>query len=200
MSDQQAVNLYIDTSQHWKGELMLLRATLLSAGLEETMKWQRPVYMKDGTNLISLAAFKEYVGLWFFQGGLLADEEQKLVNAQEGKTKAMRHWKFYNMTEIQQNKKIISAYIQEAIDNHDAGKRIKVSKNTKPLTIPDELQTALNQNKQLQTMFESFSLSKKREFAEYISEAKRDATKIRRLDKISKLILDGKGLHDVYKR
>jgi len=47
-------------------------------------------------------------------------------------------------------------------------------------------------------MFDSFSLSKKRDFAEYISEPKRPETKLTRLDKIVPMILKGIGLNDKY--
>ena len=47
------------------------------------------------------SAFKAHFGIWFFQGALLTDDEQKLVNAQEGKTKAMRQLKFESMEHLQ---------------------------------------------------------------------------------------------------
>ncbi|MBK7633096.1 MAG: hypothetical protein IPJ13_01585 [Saprospiraceae bacterium] len=46
--------------------------------------------------MVGLAAFKSYTGIWFFQGGLLDDKQQFLMNAQEGKTKAMRQWRFFS--------------------------------------------------------------------------------------------------------
>ena len=69
-------------------------------GLEETVKWGGPVYVADGKNIVGLGAFKSYFALWFFQGALLADQEKVLVNAQEGRTKALRQWRFENKREI----------------------------------------------------------------------------------------------------
>jgi uncharacterized protein YdeI (YjbR/CyaY-like superfamily) len=49
--------------------------------------------MKGGKNLLGIGAFKNHFGLWFFQGSLLKQNTKLLVNAQEGKTQAMRQIK-----------------------------------------------------------------------------------------------------------
>ena len=72
-------------------------------------------------------------------------------------------------------------------------------KNTKPLIIPAELQSELDSNVALRESFTQFSLSKKREYANYISEAKREATKYKRVQKIIPMITKGIGLYDKYK-
>lgn len=196
MKFPSAIEQYIDAKQHWRGELMFLRALLLETSLEETIKWGAPVYCKDGKNIVGISAFKNYVGLWFFQGGLLEDKEKRLINAQEGKTKALRQWRFKFIDELMKDKVLIQSYIQEAIANHDAGKAIKPSrsKTKKPLIIPPRLEAALQGNETLKNSFDTLSLTNRRTFADYISEAKRDSTKERRLKKIIPLILEGRGL------
>ena len=57
----------------------------------------------------------------------------------------------------------------------------------------------LDENTKLATIFESLTLTKKREFTEYISSAKRDDTKQKRLEKIIPMILNNIGLNDKYK-
>jgi len=69
--------------------------------MTETIKWSAPVYTFEGKNLVGLGAFKSYVGLWFFQGSLLNDKKKKLINAQEGKIKALRQWRFNSVKEIE---------------------------------------------------------------------------------------------------
>jgi len=191
------VETYIDGKEHWKAELNLLRKILLSANMKETIKWGAPVYSDKGKNIVGLSAFKKHVGLWFFQGATLKDTQKVLLNAQEGKTAAMRQWRFFSLKEIDAD--LIIEYIQEAIENQEKGNVIKPKRNLKPLIIDDLLEKAFSENNLLLKKFESFSLSKKREYADYISEAKRDATKLKRLTKITPMILDGKGLHDKYK-
>lgn len=193
-----SVDEYIADHEEWLGELELLRSLALSTELEEGVKWMFPCYMLKGKNVISLAAFKEYVGIWFFQGGTMRDELGVLTNAQEGKTKAMRQWRFKSIKEI--NPEQVLAYIEEAIQNQKDGKVIKTSRTKKPLIIPPELQEALDQNPTLHYHYNEFGLGDKRDFADYITNAKRQATKEKRLAKIIPMILQQIGLSDKYRK
>lgn len=183
-------------------EMNALRAILKSFPFQETVKWAFPVYTIDNKNIVGLGAFKAYAGVWFFQGVFLKDQASKLVNAQEGKTQGMRQWRLDSLEEIQKNEGLIREYIQEAIDNHHAGLKVspKPKSAAKPVVIPPELEAALNENPQLKESFESYAPSHRREYAEYIAEAKREATKLARLEKIIPMILDGAGLWDKYKK
>lgn len=176
-----------------------LRSILLKYDFEESIKWMFPVYSLDGKNLLSIGATKKYVGLWFFQGGLLADELRLLTNAQEGKTKAMRQMRFVDIIEINEN--IIRAYVDEAIENHKAGREIKsVKPNAKIVAIPVLLVEVLKENNLLQLAFDKLSQSKKNEYSEYITTAKQEATKLRRLKKIIPMIMEGVGMNDKYRK
>lgn len=194
---ESKVTAYIEKKSNWKESLEVLREIMLSLPVEETIKWGAPTYTFKGKNIVGMAAFKNYSGLWFFQGALLKDTHKVLMNAQEGKTKAMLQWRFSSIEEI--NPELIKEYVLEAIENQKQGKEIKPQRNKKPLIIPELLQKELDSNSALKGSFESFTLSKKREYADYISEAKREATKQSRLEKIIPMILEGKGLHDKYK-
>lgn len=189
------VTEYLEKQSQWKNELNTLRAILNSTDLEETIKWGAPFYTYKGKNVVGLSGFKNYFGLWFVQGALLNDDANVLINAQEGKTSAMRQWRMSSIDEINQTQ--IKEYILESCKNVDDGKEIKPQK--KPLVIPELLQKAMEQDSELLKVFEAFPLSRKREYANHISEAKREATKQKRLEKIIPLILEGKGLYDKYK-
>ena len=192
------VDEYIANNEKWQASLELLRTLILSTQLEETIKWMFPTYMWKGKNIVALAAFKDYCGIWFFQGGTLKDDLKVLHNAQEGKTKAMRQWRFHSIEEI--DGEAVLAYVEEAIQNQKAGNVIKTVRTKKPLIIPPELQTALTSNPMFASHFEAFGLSDKRDFADYISTAKRIATKEKRMEKIIPMILQGIGLNDKYKK
>lgn len=97
---------------------------------------------------------------------LLRDEAGKLINAQEGKTRALRQWRFKSLNEIDPG--LVSKYIDESKKHQLAGNIIKPTK--KPLIVPSELTSALNKYK-LSDKFESYSLTHKREFTDYITEA-----------------------------
>lgn len=193
------VDEYILKKEKWQQELHILRSIFLDLPLGETIKWGAPVYVFQGKNIVGLAAFKKYFGLWFFQGALLKDKQKVFVNAQEGKTKAMMQWRFYALEEIKTD--LIKDYVLEAIENVKQGKEIKpVRRNKKSkLIIPPELLNTLDENRELKEKFETFTESKKREFAEYIIDAKRSTTKASRLQKIIPMILRGEGLNDKYR-
>ena len=195
------VDEYIANNEKWQEGLVYLRELILATDLEETIKWMFPTYMLKGKNIVALCAFKEYFGIWFFQGGTLTDELKVLNNAQEGKTKAMRQWRFKSTQEI--NPEQVVAYVMEAIQNQKDGNIIKpktTRKTPKPLVVPVELQEVFDKNHLVLQHFNEFSLSNKRDFAEYITNAKRQATKEKRLEKIIPMILRGEGLNDKYKK
>lgn len=199
MEKIESIEAYIAKSGTMKDSLILLRDILLSADLTETVKWGGPVYMHAGKNIAGMAAFKSYTGLWFYQGALLKDEQKKLMNAQEGITKALRQWRFFSKEEILQNAGLIREYIDEAIMNSRIGNTIKADKNL-PLVLPPELEKLLISDPVLKASFDLLSLAKKREYAEYVSIPKLPATKSDRLEKIIPMIRRGEGLNDKYKK
>ncbi|WP_424494722.1 YdeI/OmpD-associated family protein [Salinimicrobium sp. GXAS 041] len=193
-----SVEAYIIKHQKWQKQLEILRDLLLSEGLEETIKWGAPVYMHNNKNVMNLAAFKNHFALWFFKGALLAENTELLQNAQEGKTQFMRQIRFENNQEVDVKK--IRPYILEAIQNEKNGKEIKSVPKAKKAEIPAELKAVFDDQEDVRKAFEQLSPGKQKEYALYISEAKREATKKNRLDKIIPMILEGSGLHDKYKK
>ncbi len=197
MKSVKTVEEFIKNEKLWKNELKTLRKIINETELEETVKWGSPVYTIGGKNVVGIGGFKSYFGIWFFQGVFLKDKAKKLINAQEDKTKALRQWRMNSMDEI--DKKLILQYVKEAVENQKKGMEVKPEKG-KPLEIPTELKEKFKENPTLQKAFENLSLSCRREYAGYISEAKRVETKKKRLEKIVPMILKNVGLHDKYRR
>jgi uncharacterized protein YdeI (YjbR/CyaY-like superfamily) len=104
---------FYDGLDLWREEAARLRSLVLSCGAEETVKWGGPVYTAQGRNVVGVVAFKSYFGLWFFDGARLDDKEGVLINAQEGKTKAMRQWRMTAAKDIRPA--LVKAYVKEAI-------------------------------------------------------------------------------------
>ena len=196
MKGHKTADEYITSVTEFKDIVVKLRSILLKTGLKEEVKWGIPCYTFSGKNVAGIAAFKEYAGLWFYQGVLLEDGHNVLINAQEGKTAALRQWRFTHVNEVDEN--VVVAYVEESVENFRQGRVIKPNRK-KPLVIPDELINAMNKNAPLRDSFEDLKLSFKREYCDYISEAKRLKTKSDRLEKIIPMILEGKGLHDKYR-
>ncbi len=197
MKKVYSVEEYIETNAHFDEALTILRNIINTTELEETIKWSAPVYALNGKNVVGLGAFKNHFGIWFFNGVFLKDEHGILVNAQENKTKALRQMRFESIAGIDED--IVLSYLKEAIENQRLGKEIKPDRSKKETIIPEELKAALDSDKVYKTAFEALSPSKQREYCEHIASAKRDATKISRLEKIKPMILQNKGLHDKYK-
>lgn len=188
------VDTYIAKHSEWLELLNILRSILQQTDLEETIKWGIPVYGYGSKNVVGIYAGKTYAGLWFYQGALLEDAAGKLVNAQEGKTQAMRHWRFTSMDEL--DIVLVKKYLHEAIENQKNGREVIIEK--KELEIPDILQQEFDKDAELVAAFANFSPSKQRDFAEHIAEAKREETKLKRLEKILPMIRSGTGLNDRY--
>ncbi len=184
-------------NKNWQDELNILAEIINKADLTKTIKWGAEVFTYNGKNVISYGGFKNYFALWFFNGVFLKDPYKVLENAQEGKTKSLRHWKFYSKEEI--NEKRILSYINEAIDVEKKGLKISPEK-FKALDIPDLLKHAFKIDKTFKQAFDMLSPGKQKEYINYINEAKQENTKLNRIEKIKPMILSGIGLNSKYEK
>jgi uncharacterized protein YdeI (YjbR/CyaY-like superfamily) len=187
----------MDLINHWEAELDILKTIISKTALVETNKWGGCVYVYNNKNIVGIGGFKNFFTLWFFNGAYLKDDKKRLVNANEGITKSLRQWRFTSKDEIVEDD--ILAYIQEAIANEKEGKIIKPKKTTEAISIPAIFQKELDNNIQLKDAFSNFSPYKQKEFIEYIETAKREETKLARIEKIKPMILDNIGLNDKYR-
>jgi len=197
MKRAKSVDDYIAQAEHWQAELGQLRKILCATALTEEIKWGAPCYTYKGKNVVGLGAYKAYVGLWFHQGALLTDKNKVLINAQQGKTKGLRQWRMQSAQEIKPA--LIRRYLKEAIRLVEDGKQIAPSR-AKKLLMPSELDAALKKSKSAAKKFAALTPGRQREYADYISEAKREETKLARVKKILPLIAAGGGLNDKYRR
>lgn len=188
---------YCQKHEEWSALLLKLQSLIAKTELQETIKWGAPTYTLDDKNVVGVGAFKSYAGLWFFNGALLKDKQGVLINAQDGKTKAMRQWRFNDISEV--DDKLILAYLKEAIANQSQGKVVPKAKPSKEVTIPEELQELFDKKKPLYKKFLELTPYKQKEYAEHISSAKRQATRESRLQKCIPLIEKGVGLNDKYR-
>lgn len=197
MKENKSVNEYLNSFPQWEKELKKLHRILSETRLIETMKWGMPVYTnKADKNIVGLAAFKSYVGLWFYEGAALKDNAKILINAQEEKTVNMRQWRFRTLKEIDVNAKLIKVYLKEAIENQKVPKEVKPPKKKEPFVLPELLSNVLKKNKTAKAQFEKLSPFKQKEYGEFINDAKKEETKLKRIDKILPMIKKGIGLHD----
>ena len=198
MDIDDSIRSYMARQEKFNDLLIELRKIIKKYPFEETLKWGMPTYVYDNKNLIGIGAFKNHVGIWFFQGALLTDKEHLLHNAQKGKTKAMRQMRFKGISDIDES--VIGQYIQETIDNQKNGLAVEISKPVKKVLLPTELSNYLKEHSSVADSFSRLSPGRQKEYAEYISSAKKEHTKSERLKKITPLIIKGTGLNDKYKQ
>ncbi len=181
----------------WKEELLKLHSILSKAPLEVKIKWGAPVFTYNNKNVVSYGGFKNYFALWFFNGVFLKDPKEVLLNAQEGKTKSLRQWRFEKIDDL--NEQQILDYVLEAIEVEKKGLKVESVRNE--AVVPCVLlQEVLDKDQNLEAAFSVLTPGKKKEYILYLNEAKQMATKVRRLEKIKPMILEGKGLNDSYKK
>ncbi len=197
MEKLEKLNVYYQKEHHFRAGIQILRKIALQTDCVEDYKWNIPVYTVNGKNVFGICRFKHHFGVWFYNGVFLTDPKKVLRNAQEGKTKGMRHWYFSNEQDIDNT--TVLAYMVESIENQKNGKEIVNSKNEKLTSIPVLLKTELSKTNTLKVAFEALSPYKQKEYCDYILEAKQEKTKIRRLEKILPMIANGVGLNDAYR-
>ena len=196
MDKSEKLEQYYQQDSPFKVGIGKLRKLAKQTDCIEDFKWKFPVYTVNGKNVFGICRFKNHFGIWFFNGVFLSDPGKVLENAQEGKTKGMRHWKFQDIEEIDDT--MVLEYIKESIANQREGKEIQAEKKA-TASIPELLDESLKKDNDLKVAFEAFSPYKRKEFCEYIEEAKQEKTKLRRLEKILPMIQSGTGLNDAYR-
>jgi len=200
MKKAHSVEAFIEINSHFSDELTVLRQLINTTELEETVKWNMPTYCLNGKNVLSIGAFKNHFCIWFHNGVFLKDQQQLLINAQKDKTKGMRQMRFKTKADIISS--AVVAYAKEATENQRMGKVIKqtrIAKAKRPIVIPDGLKNSFRLNTELKSAFNTLPPYYQREYCEYITEAKREDTKLRRLNKIIPMIISGVGLNDKYR-
>ncbi|WP_164732916.1 YdeI/OmpD-associated family protein [Flagellimonas marinaquae] len=196
MDRSEKLETYYEKEHPFKKGIAFLRELALKTKAKEDFKWSIPVYTLNGKNVFGICKFNNHFGVWFFNGVFLKDPKKVLENAQEGKTKGMRHWKFQRLEEV--DGQTVLAYMNEALDNQENGMELKTEK-TKKVVIPTLLLSEFQKDPSLQQAFKELSPYKQKEFCEHIAEAKQEKTKLRRLEKILPMIKEGIGLNDGYR-
>src|SRR6202049_2196924 len=187
------VDVYLSRAKKWQEEFEKLRMIILDCQLTEELKWGKPCYSFQKSNLVIIQGFKEFCALLFCKGALLNDANGILKKPGES-TQAARRIPFTNVREIVEMEPILKAYIHEAIEAEKAG--LKVNLKKKPEPVPKELQNKLDQIPALKAAFDALTPGRQRGYILYFSGAKQSKTRESRVEKCMRQILNGKGLND----
>ncbi|HXC99990.1 MAG TPA: YdeI/OmpD-associated family protein [Verrucomicrobiae bacterium] len=188
------VDAFLGEATQWQKEMQALRTIILGCGLTEELKWSKPCYTFQKSNVTIIIPLKETCALMFCKGVLLKDARRILTRPGEN-TQAGRWIKFTSAREIAGIKTVLKAYVLEAIAAEKAGLKVKYKKPAE-FAVPDELQNKLDEIPALKTAFAALTPGRQRAYLYYFSAAKQSQTRTSRVEKCMPQILKGKGLND----
>src|SRR5437588_2711863 len=156
--------------------------------VEETMKWSMPHFDYKGM-LCGMAAFKEHCSFGFWKKSLILGQDRAAEKAGMGSFGCIR-----SLADLP-NEKTLIGYVKKAAALNEAG--IKAPGRSKPekrepIEIPEYFAAALKKNARARKTFEGFSPSHRREYLEWVTEAKREETRKQRLATSIKWLAEGK--------
>jgi len=191
------IDAYIAKAQPFARPILEhLRETVHAAcpDVQETLKWSHPSFEYKGI-MCGMASFKEHCTFGFWKSALiLGDGASGDAMGQFGRITSVKDLP---------SKRVMSGYIEKAMQLNEEGvaaPRAIRSKVPKPVLVPPELSKALAKKKKALAAFEAMSPSHRREYCEWIDEAKRPETKATRVEKTIALLLEGKSLNAKYDR
>jgi uncharacterized protein YdeI (YjbR/CyaY-like superfamily) len=167
-----------------------LRAAVHAAcpDAEETMKWSFPHFMYKGI-LCSMASFKQHAAFGFWKGSLILGDRSKNAEAMG------QLGRLTNNSDLP-SKRVLAGYLKTAVAlNEDGVKVARVRRATAPTAprMPADLAGALKSNAKARAAFDALTPSHKREYIEWLNEAKRDDTRARRLARTIEWLVAAKG-------
>jgi uncharacterized protein YdeI (YjbR/CyaY-like superfamily) len=163
--------------------------------VEETLKWRMPAFMHHGI-LCGMAAFKEHAAFNLWKGALI-------VGSDDDRAAMGQFGRLTTLSDLP-SRKVLGGYIRKGMALNEAGVSTpKVRKpglpRTKiPVEPPPDLAARLKKSARARATFAAFSPTNKREYIEWIVEAKRDETRQRRLDQTIEMLAEGKTRHWKY--
>lgn len=187
------VDAYIQKSADFaKPILTHLRETIHSAApsAEETIKWGMPFFMYEGRILCSMAAFKAHCAFLFWKGAQIVGQSADRSDEAMGQ--------FGRLTKVSDlpTKKALTGYIEKAMALHEEIAKSPLQPKAKakkpPIPMPAPFQAALAKSRKASAAFEKLSPSHRREYLEWITEAKTDATRDKRIATSIEWISEGK--------
>ncbi|MCB0380848.1 MAG: YdeI/OmpD-associated family protein [Flavobacteriales bacterium] len=187
MPKNPKVDEYIAKSAEFAQPILSkLRALVhqVNPDIEETIKWGMPNFEYKGM-LFNMAAFKQHCAFGFWK--------QKLIKSLDGAEDGMGSFgKIKSLNDLPSDE-ILLMLMQEAVMLNEKGIQLpKVVKEKKNLVVPKELKDVLQQHPKAKEVFDNFAYTHQKEYIEWITEAKQDSTKQKRITQTIEWLLEGK--------
>jgi uncharacterized protein YdeI (YjbR/CyaY-like superfamily) len=160
---------------------------------EETLKWSAPTFMYHGM-LCGFAAFTEHATFGFWKHELLLGERSREAMGSFGRLTSIK--------DLPPKRQLVALITKAMKLNEDGVKvtRMKAAPQRAVIRMPGDLKSALAKNKKAIATYESFSPSHKREYLQWITEAKSPETRARRLQTALEWMSEGKPRNWKYMR
>jgi uncharacterized protein YdeI (YjbR/CyaY-like superfamily) len=159
---------------------------------QETLKWSMPSFTIDGKILIGMAAFKQHAALNFWRG-------QELRGAEASRDAMGQFGKLASIDDLPGDKEFDALIREAAALAKTAPAQRKVKHEPKPpAEIHPDFAKALAANAKAQTTLDSFPPSARREYLDWVAEAKQDKTREKRISDAVEWLSEGKKRHWKY--
>jgi len=192
-----AIDTYIAKAEEFARPILEHWRTLVHQNcpdVEEAIKWGIPHFDYKGDHMCVMAAHKAHCSFTFLKGQLMTDP--RLKAAKDLKPVKRLLGKITQFSELLPDQEFI-AMIKEAVQLNEKGVKVQREKSTeekpKVLETPDYFQDELEGNPKAKEVFESKSNSFRKEYIIWISDAKTDATRQKRIAEALEWISEGKG-------
>lgn len=160
-------------------------------GASETIKWGFPHFEYNNSILCSMAAFKKHCIFAFWLGSKLKDPHGLLNRV--GEKSAMGHFGQVKTVDDLPARRILIQYLKEAMKLNEAGVTItRTAVANRTLEVPDFFLASLKKNKKAKMVFDGFSYTNKKDYVEWLTEAKTEATRLKRLETALEWLAEGK--------
>lgn len=183
------IDAYIEKAQYFAKPVLIHLRELVHAtcpDVKETMKWSMPHFEYKGM-LCGFASFKQHCTFGFWKQSLMESDEFS-----ETKTAMGSFGKLTSLKDLPSDA-VMKKLIKQAMKLNDDGVKVtKPKREMKELVIPNTLLEALAKNGKAAETFDNFPPGSKREYAEWITEAKTDATRDKRLATTIEWLSEGK--------
>lgn len=160
--------------------------------VNETIKWSFPNFEYAGSILCNMAAFKQHCSFGFWLGSLISDPDNLLKTGDE-KTAMGNLGQLKSLDDLPADR-ILTRYLKEAMTLNEKGVKVKKERSVTPKEIetPQYFFDALKQNAAALIAYEKFSPSQKKEYVEWLTEAKTEPTRAKRMATAVEWIAEGK--------
>lgn len=200
-SHNKSIDAYIAKSADFAKPILNHLRELIHAtcpDVEEKIKWSMPFFDYKGEMMCHMASFKQHCAFGFWKGSIMKDPVLRETAATEA---AMGHLgRITSLKDLPSDKKIIS-WVKEAMLLNDNG--IKLPPKPKPSAAketasPDYFTKAIAKNKTAKKVWDAFPPGKKKDYVVWITEAKTEDTRNKRMATAIEWIAEGKARHWKY--